>query len=196
MRSFFRSAWVSRTLPWAAALVLLAGIVTFGTVRWLGTDSTAAPGATASAPTLTTDGTDFTPTTTPAPNAGDVPKEARVTAAEFILTAVERGDLARAWKLTHPDLKRACACTYAEWLTGNIPVQYYPGDAVANAAFEVVEIEPDRILLGVLLTPKAGATVEQTAFFIGLKPVGTGSDRRWLVDTWVPDARPPVPQGP
>lgn len=193
MRSFVRSHG-SRAIVWGSALVLLAGLAAFVTVR-LGTESTA-PAKDASAQTSTIDGTDFSPGQTTPTETSEVPKEARRVAGEFILAAVGREDLAKAWKLAHPELKKECGCTYEEWLTGNIPVQYYPTGAVKGAAFNVDELSEDEVVLGVLLTPKEGAEVPQTAFFIGLKAVGEGASRRWLVDYWAPDAAPPVPQAP
>ncbi len=191
MRSFVQRHG-SRAIVWGSALVLLAGVVAFVTVR-LGTESTP-PAKDAS--TSTIDGTDYVPGETTTPETSDIPKEARKVAGEFILAAVGREDLARAWELTHPDLKKQCACTYEEWLTGNIPVTYYPASEVKGAAFNVDELEEDRVVLGVLLTPKPGTNTPQSAYFIGLKAVGEGTSRHWLVDYWAPDARPPVPQAP
>lgn len=193
MRSFVR-AHGSRAIVWGSALVLLAGVVAFVTVR-LGTDSST-PVKDGSGQTSTIDGTDYLPGETTTPQASDVPAAARRVAGEFILSAVGREDLAKAWTLTHPDLKKECACTYEEWLTGNIPITYYPAESVKGAAFNVDEMTDDTVVLGVLLTPKQGANVPQAAFFIGLKAVGEGKDRHWLVDYWAPDAQPPVPQAP
>lgn len=52
---------------------------------------------------------------------------ARQVADKFILTAVARKNLGEAYELTHPDLRQGL--TKQQWLTGNIPVQYYPADA-------------------------------------------------------------------
>jgi hypothetical protein len=176
----------ARTAMWLSALVLIAGIVAFVTVR-LGSGDDSQPAAT---PTLTTDGTDFSPAPPAKPKESDVPKEARSVAGEFILAAAGREDLARAWEIAHPDLKRDCACTKKQWLTGDINVQYYPTDGLQGAAFSVDEVAPGRVVLAVLLTPKQGSEVQPAAFFIGLKKLGG----KWLVDYWAPDAAIPVPQ--
>ena len=86
--------------------------------------------------------------------------------------------------------------TKKEWMTGNIPVQYYPTGDLEGAAFGVDESTPGRVVLEVLLSPKEGADVEPTAFFIGLKTVGKGAKERWLVDYWAPHVGIPVPQAP
>jgi hypothetical protein len=179
---------LQRTALWASALVLIAGVVAFATVRIGGSDDSTP----AAAPTNTVgDGTDFDPgpSSTPAKES-DVPKEAREVAGEFILAAAGREDLERGWELAHPDLKRDCACTKQEWLTGNINVQYFPTAGLQGASFSVDEASPDRVVLQVLLTPKKGSGVQPTAFYIGLKKL----DGKWLVDYWAPNVAIPVPQ--
>jgi hypothetical protein len=176
----------ARTAVWVSALVLIAGVVAFVTVR-LGGDE-AKPAA---APASTIDGTDFDPPpTTTTPKESDVPKEARAVAGEFILVAAGREDLQRAWEISHPDLKRDCGCTKKEWMTGNINVQYFPTDGLQGAGFTVDEVAPGRVVLEVLLTPKAGSEVPATAFYIGLKEV----KGEWLVDYFAPHSAVPVPQ--
>lgn len=183
----FTSPGFQRTALWASALVLIAGVVAFVTVR-LGGDDDTQPAA---APSLTTDGTDFDPgPSTTTPKESDVPKEAREIAGEFILAAAGREDLERAWEIAHPDLKRDCACTKQEWLTGNINVQYFPTAGLQGASFSVDEASSNRVVLQVLLTPKEGSEVPATTFYIGLKKL----DGKWLVDYWAPDAAIPVPQ--
>lgn len=172
----------------AATLVLIIGIVAFATVQ-LGGDSDAAAPDTTTAPPLE----DFNPATTE-PVPGPVAKEAQVAAGEFILAAAGREDLAKAWKLSHPELKAQCGCTYKQWLTGNIPVQYYPTGNLQGAEFRVDESSARRVVLEVLLTPKQGEDVEPQPFFVGLKAVGKGAKLQWLVDYWAPSGSPPVPQ--
>ena len=105
-------------------------------------------------------------------------------AGEFILAAAGREDLAKAWKLTHPELRAQCGCTYKQWLTGDIPVQYYPSQDISTASFEVDEITPKEIFLRVLLLPKDTATVKPQVFDIGLKTLGSGAKKQWLVNYW------------
>ena len=171
---------------WASALVLIAGVVAFVTVRVGEDDAT----QTAS-PTSTVDGTDFSPPAPTTPKESDVPKKAREVAGEFILVAAGREDLDRAWQISHPDLKRDCACTKKEWMTGNINVQYFPTDGLQGANFTVNEVAKGRVVLEVLLTPKKSSEVPATAFYIGLKEVGG----KWLVDYWAPHSAMAVPQG-
>lgn len=191
MRKPLGSDFSARAFTWFGALVLIVGIVAFATVRLGDGDETAATQTTETAPPVE----DYNPATTE-PLPGPVPAEARQAAGEFILAAAGREDLAKGWELSHPDLKEQCGCTKEEWLTGNIPVQYYPTGNLDGATFAVDESTPRRVVLEVLLSPKAGEAVDPTAFYIGLQAVGKGDKLRWLVDYWAPHVGIPVPQAP
>ena len=180
---------------WLSGLVLIAGIVAFTTVK-LGSDDSPAPAATPTSGQSTTDGLDYDPgPSTPTPKESDVPAAARKVAGEFVLAAAGREDLKKAWTLAHPELKRDCGCTYKEWLTGNINVQYYPTKDLKGASFAVNELGPGLVVLEVLLVPKDGATVGPQAFYIGLKQVN-GKKGPWRVYYWAPQSSVPVPQQP
>ena len=181
-------------MVWVSSLVLIAGVIAFATVR-LGSG-----GATTQATTEAVDGTDVLPgsTTTPTKTTkpakiSEVPKAARLAAGQFILAAVGREDLPKAWRLSHPSLKKECACTYKQWLTGNIPVQPFPTAGLQGVSFFVDELSPRRVVLQTLLRPTPGSEVEGGAFYIGLKAVGSGKSLTWLVDYWAPIGTPPVP---
>lgn len=189
-----RSQGATRALLWASTLILIAGVVAFVTVR-LGQEDKG-PANVGSVPTGFAS-EDFDPSATiTTPKEGDVPKAARIAAAQFVLAAVGRENLPKAWKLADGDMKRDCACSYKEWLTGNIPVQYFPTKGLRGAAFSVDEITPGHVVLQVLLTPAKTTRLKPTAFYIGLKQ--RGKDAPWLVDYWAPVdviAVPATPQG-
>jgi len=144
-------------------------------------------------------GRDFElPEETTAFTASDLPKGVRKVAGEFILAAAGREDLAKAWKLTHPELRAQCGCTYKQWLTGDIPVQYYPSRDISTAAFEVDDVTQREVWLRVLLLPKETANVKPQVFDIGLKASGTGAGRIWRVSYWNANVNivvPTTPQG-
>jgi hypothetical protein len=171
-----------RNALFVAGLVLVAGAVAF-TVAWVGRSDSE---PTARTPTAAA----TTPRTQTAERAVPVAQAARVAAGQFILWAVStkatRADLARSWKLLHPDLRAECACTREQWLTGNIPIQPYPVDEVETGTFAVDESFENRVVLLVALLPREGATVRSQIFYIGLKAVRAGAKKRWLVDYWAP----------
>lgn len=121
-------------------------------------------------------------TTTEAANVALDPAARRV-AREFILTAVGRERLSDSYDITHSTLRQGLS--RKEWMTGNIPVVYYPAQAIETAAFTTEISKPDEALLQVALMPKEGAGVKPQVFYIGLKRVHGA----WLVDFWAPIAR-------
>jgi len=191
-----RSPGVGRAVLWGSALVLIAGVVAFVTVR-LGSDDSSPPAAdrgTAPSGYASEDLPGVDTQTTP--KESDVPPAAREAAGAFVLAAVGREDLAKAWKLADPQLKQDCACTYKEWLTGNIPVQYFPTKGLKGASFSVNEVDAGRVVLEVLLTPgKNKDGLGPTTFYIGLRQRG-GKTSPWRVDYWAPVNTIAVPAAP
>ena len=95
-----------------------------------------------------------------------------------------------------PRAAAQCGCTYKQWLTGDIPVQYYPSKDISTASFEVDEITPKEIYLRVLLLPKDSAKVKPQVFDIGLKTLGSGAKKQWLVNYWAAKVQIQVPATP
>jgi hypothetical protein len=170
---------LSRAFPWVAGLVLIAGVVAFATVYVF-------DGAESVESKITDRETGAAIVPEQAANVALEP-EARKVAGEFILTAVARKNLARSYGLTHPELRQGLS--KAEWEKGNIPVQYYPADAIDTATFKIDESTADEAVLQVALVPKDGSGVKPQIFFIGLKKV----DGKWLVYYWAPRAAIGVP---
>jgi hypothetical protein len=187
MSSFLSNERFQRGLVSIAAVLLVAGIVAFFSVRAGGDDNESSPQTNAGPAVVDTQ-----------PNAkpGKLERAARVVAGEFILAAVGGEDLKKAWRLSHPELREQCACTYKEWLTGFIPVQPYPVDNLDVAAFDVEEASPRHAILLVALVPKEGVDVKPQTFYIGLKAKQQGNKKRWLVNYWAPRATVEVPALP
>lgn len=173
-----------RRISWVAALVFVAGVVAF-TIAYFGNTAESQETPLSNEPAV---GAPAARRTVP------LDAQARVVAGQFVLTAVQRDvppaqlrtNLAKAWKLTHPkSVIRQCgerACTYKQWLSGDIPVVPYPAKAVDKASFAIEESYPDAAVLQVAMLPKDGAGVESQIFWISLrKENGT-----WLVDDWSP----------
>ena len=165
-----------RSITLLSGLILVAGVVAF-TVAWIGDTGTSQETPLSNEPAQV-----FTP-------RKQVPldKEARRVAGRFILTAVARENLGESYELAHPELRQGM--TKREWLTGNIPVVYYPAKAIETATFKVDESYPGEAILEVALLPKESTGVKPQIFFIGLKKSG----ERWRVNYWVPRAAPAVP---
>ena len=171
-----------RALPWIAGLLLVAGVAAVLTVRATDDDKGAAARPAENVQPAVVD-------TQPAGRrGGKVEPAARVAAGEFILAAAGRENLKKAWALSHPELRDQCACSYKQWLTGNIPVPYYPVDNIEGANFSVDEVTPNRTTLLVALLPKEGAKVKGQTFWIELKKTKQGAKQRWLVNYFQPYA--------
>lgn len=171
-----------RALPWIAGLLLVAGVVAVVSVRATDDDKGEAARP---APTAQPAVVDTQPE---GRRGGKVEPAARRAAGEFILAAAGRENLRKAWALSHPELREQCACSYKQWLTGNIPVPYYPVGNIESAAFSVEEVTPNRTSLLVALVPKDGAKVKGQTFWIELKKTKQGAKQRWLVNYFQPYA--------
>lgn len=174
---------LSRALPWLAGLVLVAGLVAFGTVYLFGDDDAVE----VAEPVETTQPEPVVPTT---PQNVALDPAARIVAGKFITTAVARKNLAASYAITHPELK--AGFTLEEWKTGDIPVQYYPADAIDKATFKIDESYADQAVLEVALLPKESASIKPQIFYIGLKKVSG----KWLVYYWAPRSAITVPATP
>ena len=169
-----------RTASFASGLLLVAGVVAF-TVAYLGDTGTSLESPLSNEPAQV-----YSP-------RKQVPldPEARKVAGRFILTAVARENLGESYALAHPELSQGLS--KQEWLTGNIPVVYYPAKQIELATFKVDESYRDEAILEVALLPKDATKVKPQVFFIGLKKVGKGAAARWQVNYWVPRAAPQIP---
>jgi len=123
-----------RSITLASGLILVAGVVAF-TVAWIGDT-----GKSLETPRSNQPAQLFTP-------RKQIPLdvEARKVAGRFILTAVARENLGESYDLAHPDLRQGL--TKKEWLTGNIPVVYYPAKEIEQARFKVDESYPNEAIL-------------------------------------------------
>jgi hypothetical protein len=169
-----------RSLTLLSGLILVAGVVAF-TVTWIGDTGSAQETPLSNQPAQV-----YTP-------RRQVPLdvEARKVAGRFILTAVARENLGESYGLVHPELRQGM--TRKEWLTGDIPVVYYPAEEIDKATFKVDESYPDEAILEVALLSKDARKAKPQVFYIGLKKTGKGAAARWLVNYWVPRAAPQIP---
>jgi hypothetical protein len=178
MKSFLSNERFQRALVSITAVVLVAGVVAFLSVRASDDDDSGSRPTTTAAPAVVD--------TTANAKPGKLERGARVAAGEFILAAAGRENLKKAWQLSDPELRDQCGCTYKQWLKGDIPVQPYPVGNLDVAAFSIEEASPNHAVLLVALVPKEGAKVKEQTFYIGLKTRKQGGKKRWLVNYWAP----------
>jgi len=184
-----RATWqykVTKWLPWIAGAVLIAGGIAF-LIAFFG--NTAEPRNIHADPNAPVQDVSGVPKSVP------VDPKARVVAGKFITAAVTRKDLPTGWKLAAPNsYVRPKGFTYKEWLTGNIPVQFFPPNAIDAAAFKVETSFKNELTLNVYIYAMPGAGVDSQTFFIVLRPQGDGKNKKWLVTNFIPSSGvPPVP---
>jgi hypothetical protein len=177
---FFASARRRRTAFWVGLAVLVAGVAV-ATIAFFGDTGTKVAETKSDKPAQL-----YAP-------RKQVPldRAARRAAGRFLLTAVPRKNLAESYELTHPDLRQGLS--KKEWLTGNIPVQYYPADNLEVATFKVDESYVDEAVIEVALLPKKGETIKPQIFYVGLKKVGKGAAATWKVNYFAPRSPPAIP---
>jgi hypothetical protein len=169
---------VAQWLPWFAGLVFVAGGIAF-LIAYYG--NTAHPNHPATRPGKAIDNSGTPPTVA-------VDPKARLVAGKFIQTAVTRQDLAAAWKITEPGSPIRAGYSYKEWLSGTIPVQPFPAKAISGASYRVESSHPGELTLNVYIFAKPKSGVKSQSFFIVLHPHGTGKNKRWLVNYWIPSS--------
>jgi hypothetical protein len=111
-------------------------------------------------------------------------------AGKFILTAVQRKDLGQAWTLAGPGIRQDL--TRKEWLTGNIPVVPFL-KPIKLTSLKVDLSSKNYALIELLLVPRQGRA---EIYDMELIKVGKGDNAHWVVNSWVPRARPTIPNNP
>jgi hypothetical protein len=124
------------------------------------------------------------------PKSTGLSADARRTAQEFILTAVARKNLRRAYAISGPQIVQGQSLK--EWLTGNIAVVPYPVDQLKVATTKIDYAYKNSAALEIALVAKPGAGVKSVIFYMDLiKRHG-----KWLVNSWSPRSAPEVPLQP
>src|SRR6188472_1811281 len=100
----------------------------------------------------------------------------------FVRTAVRRHNLEASWPLIHPNLKQGMS--KKEWLTGDIPVVPFPAKGII--AWDLDWSYPGDVAADVVLQPVPKSGLYRKTFTIEFKRVGSPSEDRWLVYSWVP----------
>ncbi len=115
-----------------------------------------------------------------------LPPDARRVAGEFILTALARKHLDRAWNIAGPEVREGM--TYKRWLTGNIAVPVADG-GVGLTHMGVDSVTTTEVWLQILVDPaKPGKQFKPTVYSVRLNKVGRG----WVVNELQPRVGVPI----
>ena len=109
--------------------------------------------------------------------------EALRVAAEFVETAVARKRTAESWDLVAPSMRQGY--TRKTWALGDIPVVPFP---VHTAKWRLEYSFRNSVGLEVALFPKPGSEVRAVVFNLDLRTVSRGPKKRWLVESFTPNA--------
>jgi hypothetical protein len=169
---------ITKALPYAAALVLVAGGIAFLIAHY---GNTAHVKKVATPPGKAIDNSGV-------PRNVSVAKGAKVAAGQFILTAMTRQNLAKSWTLLHPEFKKTNELTRKAWMTGNIPVDFFPAKGLAGVTYNVTWSHPNDVLMDVYVLGKGQSASLSQSFYIELKALGQGKSKRWLVSYEAPSA--------
>jgi hypothetical protein len=118
----------------------------------------------------------------------------RSTIRTFLATAVVRKDLGRSWDVVSPSMKSGY--TRQQWANGGgregLPVIPYPIDDVDRASYNLFHATDHEVLVDVGVSAK-NRSQRARRFRLGMIPVGNGTQRKWLVDYWMPLWTPLLP---
>jgi hypothetical protein len=117
----------------------------------------------------------------------------RSTIRKFLVTGVSRKDQGAAWSTVAPSVRKGY--TYRSWKNANaLPVIFYPVANIHQVQYYLDYASDQEILIEVGLFAPKRYQMRATTFQLGLVPVGKGTDRKWLVDYFMPRWTPPVPE--
>lgn len=181
---FLSSPRAQRRLLWGSGAILLAGFIAFLSAYLLrGTSGIHSP--------LLNQPAQKAQIPVKAPPS----KAALKIAREFVETAPLRKNLDEVYSMVGPALKGGL--TRKQWDKGNIPVVDYPAGNAKTADLIVDHSWRTQMLLEVDLVAKKGSGSNirpHLPFYLGLVRKGGKPNGRWLVNLWIPNWHPPVPQ--
>jgi hypothetical protein len=112
-------------------------------------------------------------------------REVNVVLKAFVRHAVARDDPEAAWDLATPALR--AGSTRAEWRRGNLPVFPFPARVEEATGWYVVESFDDDLLVDLVMHARPGTKRGAIAYQIELKRIGQGENRRWRVESIIPE---------
>jgi hypothetical protein len=121
------------------------------------------------------------------------PAAAWKVAQQFIASAPARKNLAQSYALADANVRGGL--TLKQWMTGNIPVPYFPTTKIIRYNWKNTNYaHPRDAAVNLILVPTAKSGLPRPApFQIGVVKVGHGASAHWLVDYFGAVQGPPVP---
>ena len=113
-------------------------------------------------------------------------REIAVVVERFVHSAVLREDLDEAWKLASPKLR--ASGTRASWRAGDLPVFPFPRETFRVEDWRLRYSFDRTVVIDVMVLPQPGLAQRTIVYGVELTDYGVGTTRRWLVDTWFPQA--------
>jgi hypothetical protein len=192
-QSALSSPRFNRMLLWSGAIILTLGVGIFLFALAGGNDKTTYnpdKGFKATLPVDSKPLTNGNGTTIKAFSQLD--PQVRSTIRTFLATAVARKHLDKSWPVLAPTFRKGY--TLDSWSHAKaLPVVPYPIDNVDKAEYYLDYASTREILVEVGLAAPKGVDLRPTSFQLGLSPFGTGANKKWLVDYWMPRWTPPIP---
>jgi hypothetical protein len=183
VQSALSSRRFNRWLLVLGALVLAAGIVAI-LVTKLGNDSGTTEKAVPPATAAPTNAAPTGPSIAAAEKAQKnirFPTDAWNVAKQFITTAAGRKNLAQAYALADANVRGGL--TLKQWMTGNIPVPYFPTAKIIRYNWKNTNFaHPRDAAVNLILVPTAKSGLTSGPFLIEVVKVGKGAKAHWLVD--------------
>ena len=175
-----------RILFWIGLLVLAAGVVVLIVKLVGGGDSTRVAPDKGFKPQIAAKTTDLTTASgAKVTSYKQLPGEVKEAIAGFVGPGVLNNTYGPSWKYTAPNITRGAS--QHQWATIDarsvIPL---PGYTLKGATYRLEEATTKEILVVVRLLPSKPSIGRPTPMRIGLRPYGTGTHKRWLVNYWLP----------
>jgi hypothetical protein len=192
-QSALSSARFNRYLMWFSGLVLAAGVAFLLIKLVPGNDKTRTGADKGFVPQLPAKSLPLTNAKgVQIKSYEELDPEVRTTIRTFLATAVARKHLDQSWAVIAPSMKQGY--TFKKWSHAKaLPVVPYPIENVDSTQYFLDYASTREILLEVGVSAPASKKMRPVAFQLGLVPRGKGTDRRWLVNYWMPRWTPPIP---
>jgi hypothetical protein len=193
------SARFNRYLMWFSGLVLAAGVAFLLIKLVPGNNGTSAKPDTGFVPQLPAKSVPLTNAKgAQVKRYEELDPAVRTTIRTFLATAVARRHLDKSWSVIAPSMKQGY--TFQSWShggsgKGGLPVIPYPIANVDTTQYYLDYASTKEILLEVGVSAPAKTKMRPVSFQLGLVSRGTGAERRWLVNYWMPRWTPPIPVG-